>query len=74
MIGDWMTAAASPRGFCARPMTWVQPSYDLPHMPTLPVDQGCDAAHSTARFVSICSPGPPKSLQPWEPPKPRRSA
>jgi hypothetical protein len=43
-------------------------------MPTLPVDHGCEAAHSTARLTSFCSPGPPKSLQPVEPPNPRRSA
>ena len=42
-------------------------------MPTLPVDHGCDAAHSTAVFTSACSPGPTQSRQPELPPKPRRS-
>src|SRR4051812_18313230 len=42
-------------------------------MPTLPVDHGCEAAHSTAATTSACSPGPPQSRQPVEPPKPRRS-
>ena len=42
-------------------------------MPTLPVDQGWLAAHSTAAFTSACSPGPTQSRQPFEPPKPRRS-
>ena len=27
-------------------------------MPTLPVDHGCVAAHSTAATTSACSPGP----------------
>ena len=26
---------------------WVAPTYDAPYIPTLPVDQGCEAAHST---------------------------
>ena len=42
-------------------------------MPTLPVDHGCDAAHSTALTTSACSPGPAQSRQPVEPPNPRRS-
>src|SRR3954468_23182874 len=42
-------------------------------MPTEPVDHGCDAAHCTADTTSLCSPGPPQSRQPVEPPKPRRS-
>src|SRR3954471_11287118 len=42
-------------------------------MPTAPVDHGCDAVHCTAETTSDCSPGPPQSRQPVEPPKPRRS-
>ena len=42
-------------------------------MPTLPVDHGCVAAHWTALTTSDCSPGPPQSRQPVEPPNPRRS-
>ena len=32
-----------------------------PLRPTLPVDQGCCTAHSTADLASICSPLPPMS-------------
>ncbi len=42
-------------------------------MPTLPVDQRCEAAHFTAASTASCSRLPPQSLQPDEPPKPGRS-
>ena len=42
-------------------------------MPTLPFDHGCDAAQFTDATTSDCSPGPPQSRQPLEPPKPRMS-
>ncbi len=42
-------------------------------MPTRPFDQPCLAAQFTDDTTSPCSPGPPQSRQPLEPPKPRMS-
>jgi hypothetical protein len=42
-------------------------------MPTLPVDQGREAAQLTAAVTSACSPLPSQSRQPVLPPKPRLS-
>ena len=37
-------------------------------MPTWPVDHFCWRAQSTAATTSACSPGPPQSWQPLDPP------
>ena len=41
----------------------VDPSYDFPIRPTLPLDQSCVPNHSTAALIPSCSENPIRSIQ-----------
>ncbi|HEX9717281.1 MAG TPA: hypothetical protein VGA93_04990 [Actinomycetota bacterium] len=56
--------------------TWIElnPEYDVPYIPTVPVDHSRDASHATISFMSRCSiSGYSSSARPSEVPVPRTS-